>query len=106
MQSSSKGKVATGAVDKIYVDRDLVIVYLAYDASNADHVRPDPEPSGGEFRIPRGDGDNSNALFSLALASASNRWTVTIVTVNTIEADKLAEVKYLWMRGSYTNSVT
>jgi hypothetical protein len=91
---SSKGKVATGTVDRIYVDRDLVIIYLAYDNT---HQPPPVEPSSGEFRIPRGDNDNSNALFSLALAAAANQWILTIRTTDTITADAAAEVLYLWM---------
>ena len=88
---SSKGKVASGTVDKIYVDRELVIISLAYDEP------PPIEPSNGEFRIPRRDNDNSNALFSLALAAAANQWTLTIRTMETITADAAAEVLYLWM---------
>jgi hypothetical protein len=92
--------VAVGRLDQIYVDREMVIVYLAYDDDNDDHVRPDPEPSSGEFRILRRENDNSNALFSLALAAASNRWTLTIRTTGTITADTFAEVAYLWLRGT------
>lgn len=88
---SSAGKVATGTVDGIYVDRELVIIYLAYD----DAQPPPVEPSNGEFRIPRGDNDNSNALFSLALAAAANQWILTIRTTSTITADAAAEVLYL-----------
>jgi hypothetical protein len=103
-QGSSERKRATGIVDEIYVDRDLVIVYLAYDDDNPGHERPETEPQSGEFRILRGTNDNSNALFSLALASASNQWTVTIVTWAEIESNKFAEVKYLWKRGTRSES--
>jgi hypothetical protein len=91
---SNVGKVATGTVDRIYVDRDLVIIYLAYDDA---HPPPPVEPSSGEFRVPRADNDNSNALFSLALAAAANPWILTIRTTDTITADAAAEVLYLWM---------
>ena len=94
MQSTSAGKVATGTVDRIYVDRDLVIIYLAYDDT---HQPPPVEPSNGEFRIPHRDNDNSNALFSLALAAAANPWLLTVRTTDTITANAAAEVLYLWM---------
>ena len=80
----------TGKVEKMHVDREFVIIYLVGLAA-------EEQPQSGEFRIPYHDNDNSNALFSLALAAAANRYDLKIKTLSNISTDAPAEVEYLWL---------
>lgn len=42
--------------------------------------------------------DNYNSIFSLALASAINRYSVRIRTTRDINPDEPGEVMYFWVR--------
>ena len=91
---------ATGTVRRIYA-RDsgaYIRLNIAVPEGNApgDGQGPDDDtPGGGHyFKLLRGH-DNYNALYSLALVAATNRYKLTIRTEDPINSSEDAEVSYL-----------
>jgi hypothetical protein len=68
----------TGRIIKFHVDREAAIISLDND--------PKDGPKGNVWTLKR-DHSNYNALYSLALAAAANRWTVRILIEGTSEID-------------------
>ena len=57
-------------------------------------IDPKTGPKDGYFEL-KLESENYNALYSLALAAAANRWPITIRTVDEIQAAGYAEVQYI-----------
>lgn len=77
----------TGKVTQLYV-RDNVS-YISLD------IPDDESPQDGLFEL-RMSSANYNAMYSLALAAAANRWPLEVRVVgDTITKDAIAAVRYL-----------
>lgn len=84
----------TAQIAQIYVRQDEV--HLKLDVPN------ESSPQDGLFTL-RPDRPNHNAMYSLALAAAANRWPITVkVEGDELDPDKPAFVDYLqvnWVAG-------
>ena len=76
-----------GKVTRLYVRTDETVIRLG-DTN-------DPLPKNGYFHLRIADHANYNALYSLALAAAVNRYTLDIDAKNEITPEEEAEVDYL-----------
>jgi len=86
--------VAVGKVSRLYVNRGNTSIRLDIDWEKTG-------PANGYFKL-RLDHVNYNALYSLALAAAVNRFPLRIRTVKEIVKDDRAEVEYMvvdWAAG-------
>ncbi len=77
---------ATGKIIRISPRGQTTFIRLDID--------PKERPKAGYFEL-RLDNKNYNALYSLALAAAVNRWPLTIRTVGQISAANEAVVQYM-----------
>ena len=55
------------------------------------------QPEGGQFHLPTAH-TNYNSIYSLALASAINRYTVRVRTTEDINPGDRGEVMYFWVK--------
>lgn len=72
----------TGKIKTLVADRREVIIELDNDPSNG--------PLGNIWHLDREHG-NFNAIYSLALAAAANRWPITIRISSDVEIDSSVE---------------
>jgi hypothetical protein len=57
-------------------------------------IDPKTGPKDGYFEL-KLESENYNALYSLALAAAANRWPITIRTDGEIQDTEFAEIQYM-----------
>lgn len=76
----------SGTVQRIYADSDGAFIKLK---------DPEAEPKDGYFRLERRSHANYNALYSLALAAAINRYTLQTRTARNISEFSHADVLYM-----------
>lgn len=81
------GNRAVGKVKRLYANRFGTFIQLDVEA---------PQPKDGYFQL-KSDHPNYNALYSLALAAAANRWPLQIRIAGDADIDPNlgAEVNYL-----------
>jgi hypothetical protein len=78
-----------GHITALVPHRDATFISLDLPAA--------AQPEGGQFVLPVAH-DNYNAIYSLALASAVNRYTVRIRTTADIDPGDRGEVEYFWVK--------
>ncbi len=77
---------ATGKVIRLFPHSRTTFIRL--------DIEPEAGPKNGYFEL-KLDNKNYNALYSLALAAAANRWPLTIRTVAEIVPEETAEIQYM-----------
>ena len=76
-----------GKVTRLYVARDGVFIRLDVDS---------PKPKDDYYKLPL-DHTNYNALYSLALAAAANRWPLQIRIAGDADIDPNTEARVNYM---------
>lgn len=76
---------ATALVERLYVNREACIIRLA-------GVGPPPKDQYFKLLL---DHPNYNALYSLALSAAINRYPLTVRATGEFPSDSMAQVEYL-----------
>ncbi len=80
---------ATGKVSQIYV-ADKIALFRLSDLPTAS------APRNNNFELRKSD-QNYNALYSLALSAAINRYDLTVETTKAMDAKENAVVKTMWV---------
>jgi hypothetical protein len=80
---------ASGKVSQIFVNDNLALFRLS-------DLPTTSKPRNSNFEIQKSD-PNYNALYSLALSAAINRYTLRVTTKSTIKSTENAIVKQLWV---------